>query len=134
MLTLRTAAAALLGAALLAACGEKKGAQDITGAEPGARVKFFNFAVNAPGVNFYANDAKATAISSTTGTESTLGTAFGAVSSGGFYSGLAPGQYTLTARIAAAADNNLVIASVPATLAQGRSYSYYLSGVYDATG
>ena len=35
----------------LAGC-EKNAVQDITGSLPGARIKFFNFGVNAPQVNF----------------------------------------------------------------------------------
>src|SRR3954464_383521 len=105
----RTLAVAL-GAAALASCGDE-GVQDITAAPPGAAVKFFNFAVNAPTVNFYANDVKLTAISATTctpptaaactttGIESTNGTAYGSVGNGGFYNGIAPGQYTLAGRI-----------------------------------
>jgi len=38
-------------------------------------VKFYNFSTGAPGVNFYANDTKLTAITSTTGAESTTGVA-----------------------------------------------------------
>ncbi|MDP9348242.1 MAG: hypothetical protein M3P24_03730, partial [Gemmatimonadota bacterium] len=60
--------AVLLCAATLAAC-EKNAVQDITGPVPSARVKFFNFGVNAPQVNFYANDTKMTATPSTTGQE-----------------------------------------------------------------
>ena len=93
--------AALLCAGALAACG-KEALQNITGTPPGASVKFFNFGVNAPGVNFYANDTKMTAISSTTGSESTTGTAYGGVGNGGLYAGIEPGQYTLSGRIAAA--------------------------------
>lgn len=124
--------AALLCVATLAAC-EKRGAQDITGAAPGARVKFFNFGVNTPGVNFYANDTKMTAISSTDTVESTTGTASGAAAAGGFYAGIAPGQYTLSGRIAAATDKNRAVASIPATLVDGKSYSFYLSGIYNTT-
>lgn len=127
------ALAALACAATLAGCGDKVGPQNITAAAPGAFVKFFNFGVNAPGVNFYANDAKVTAINSTTGTESTTGTAYGAAGSGGLYSGLTPGQYTFTGRIAAATDKDLVIATAPAQLADGKSYSFYLSGIYNTT-
>ena len=58
--------AVLLCAAMLSAC-EKNAVQDLTATTPGARIKFFNFGVNAPGVNFYANDAKVTAIGSATG-------------------------------------------------------------------
>jgi hypothetical protein len=122
----------LLSAVLVASCGDKQGAQDILGALPGARVKFFNFAVNGPGVNFYANDQKMTAITSATGTESTVGTNYSGVGSGGFYSAINPGQYTFTGRIAAATDKDLAIASAAATLAEGKSYSFYLSGFYDA--
>jgi hypothetical protein len=121
----------LLGAALLAACGEDA-VQDITAPATGARVKFFNFAVNAPNVNFYANDAKITAITSATGTESTVGVAFGGVGSGGFYSAIAPGQYTFSGRISAATDKNLPIATASASVEDGKSYSFYTSGFYDA--
>jgi len=122
----------LLGAMALAAC-EKNAVQDITGTLPGARIKFFNFGVNAPGVNFYANDAKVTAVSSTTGVEAVTGVTYGNVGSGALYSGLAPGQYTFTGRIAAAVDKDLAVATVPATLVDGKSYSLYLSGVYNTT-
>jgi hypothetical protein len=124
--------AALLCAAALASCG-KEALQNITGTPPGASIKFFNFGVNAPGVNFYANDTKVTAISSTTGSEATTGTAYGAVGNGGLYAGVEPGQYTLSGRIAAATDKNLAIATVPATLADGKYYSLYLSGIYNTT-
>ena len=163
--------AALLGTAALAAACDERGPQDITGAVPAARIKFFNFGVNAPGVNFYANDAKVTAIASADTVESTLGTASGAAAAGGcytggppgqctgsrrlaaaadrgeptrgpasgaaaaggFYSGVTPGQYTLSGRIAAATDKNLAIANVPATVADGKAYSFYLSGIYNTT-
>jgi hypothetical protein len=124
--------AALCGALVLASC-EKNAVQDIAGPAAGARIKFFNFGVNAPAVNFYANTAKVTAISSTTGTESTLGTGYGAVGSGSYYSAIAPGQVALTGRIAAATDKDLAIATVNASLADGKHYSFYLSGFYNAT-
>src|SRR5437899_4284462 len=44
-----------------------------------SRIKFFNFGVNAPGVNFYANDTKMTAILSSTGSEATTGVTYGTV-------------------------------------------------------
>ncbi len=124
--------AALCCAAALAAC-EKNRVQDITGPFPSARIKFFNFGVNAPGVNFYANETKMTAILSGTGTESTNGVTYGGVGAGGAYSAIAPGQYTVTGRIAAATDKDLPIATVSATIADGKFYSFYMSGFYDAT-
>lgn len=122
----------LLCAATLASC-EENGLQDITAPATGARIKFFNFGVNAPGVNFYANDTKLTAISSATGSESTIGTAYGGVGSGGLYMAIAPGQYTLKGKIAAATDKDLAIANLAATLTDGKYYSFYLSGFYNAT-
>ncbi len=124
--------AAVLCATLLSAC-EKNAVQDITGTLPGASIKFFNFAVNAPGVNFYAGDRKITAVTSATGTESVTGTVYGGVGAGGFYSAIAPGQHTLAGRIAAAADKDLAISSVAATIADGKQYSFYQSGFYSTS-
>jgi hypothetical protein len=98
-------------------------------------------------VNFYANTQKMTAISTTacqppndttavcksTGSESTTGTGYGAAGSGGFYNQIVPGQTTLTGKIAAATDNGLAISPVTATLEDGKFYSYFISGIYDAS-
>lgn len=123
--------AVLLSAAALAGC-EKNAVQDLTGPLPSARVKFFNFGVGSPPVNFYANDAKMTAISSTTGTESNLGVAYGSVAAGGLYAGIEPGQYTISGRIASATNKDVPISTVAATIQNGKQYSYYQSGFYDA--
>ena len=123
--------AVLLCAAALASC-DKNTVQDITGPLAASRVKFFNFSVSAPGVNFYANAAKITAITSGTGTESTNGVNYGGVGNGGLYSAIAPGQYTLTGRIAATIDKDLPIATVGTTIADGKYYSFYISGIYNA--
>lgn len=124
---------ALLFAAAISACSDSHGnaVQDITSPAPLSKIKFFNFAVGAPGVNFYANDTKMTAISSVTGAESTLGVAYGGVGSGGLYTGIAPGQYTLKGKIAAATDKDLTISNLTAGIADGKAYSYYQSGVYN---
>jgi hypothetical protein len=122
----------LLGAVALAAC-DKNAVQDITGTLPSARIRFFNFGVNAPQVNFYAGDRKMTAITSATGTEAVLGVAYGSVGGGGFYSALDPSSYVLTGKIAAATDKDLTVANVTSSLADGKVYSYYMSGFYDAT-
>ncbi|MEO5903617.1 MAG: hypothetical protein ABIQ55_06375, partial [Gemmatimonadaceae bacterium] len=55
------------------------------------------------------------------------------VGSGGFYTGIAPGQYTLTGKISAATDKDLPISNLPATIADGKFYSYYISGIYNTT-
>jgi hypothetical protein len=135
---------ALVCASALVAC-EKNAVQNITQPTSGAFVRFQNYGVNVPGVNFYANDQKLTAISAVTctpstdprcvagGIESTTGVAYGASANGGNYSMLAAGQYTLTGRIAAATDNGLAVATMSTTLADGKFYSYILSGIYNAT-
>jgi len=116
--------------------------------EGGSNVKFFNFAVGGPSVNFYINDYKASAVSATgcavlddsnrqaclsTGLESTAGVAYGAAAGGGFYADVAPGQITLSGRISATTDKNLAIASLPTTVAADKFYSFYLSGIYNTT-
>lgn len=143
--------AVLLGAAVLAACGDRNAAQNISAPTAGGAVKFFNFGVGAPTVNFYANDQKLTAASSTacssavdgkttdatclgTGKESTNGTGYGGgANGGGLYSSIAPGNYTLSGHITTTADNGVAISSTPATIDNGKFYSYFLSGIYNTT-
>jgi hypothetical protein len=142
--------ALLLGVALIASC-DKNTTRDISGPTAGAAVKFFNFGVGDTTVNFYANDQKLTAGSSTScsssvngttsdttclngGKEARTGTGYGGGANGtGLYSSVAPGAYTLSARLTTAADNGVAISSIPATLADGGFYSYYLSGIYSKT-
>ncbi len=125
--------AALLCAGLLSACGEDAVQKLITAPLAASRVKFFNFGVNAPGVNFYANETKMTAVVSASGTESTTGTAYGGVGAGGAYAAIAPGQYTLAGKIAAATDKDLAVATVATNIEDGKYYSFYMSGFYNTT-
>jgi hypothetical protein len=138
-----------VSAVTFAACSyEKNAVQDITAPISGANVKFFNLGVNAPGLNFFANDAKVTAVSSTNcspppatpnpactanGAESATGTAFGAVAAGGLYNVLSPGSVTLAGKIAAVTDNGLAVATTAANLENGKYYSFYTSGIYNTT-
>jgi len=131
-MTRHTSIAALLLAGLLSACGTKE-VQDITGPFGNSRIRFFNFGVNAPGVNFYANNTKMTAVLSASGVESTNGVAYGGVSAAGAYSAIDPGQYTVTGKIAATTDKDLPISTLNATIADSKYYSFYMSGFYDAT-
>jgi hypothetical protein len=127
--------AALLCAGLLTACGEDAVQEVITAPLPAARIRFFNFGVNAPGVNFYADATKMSAITSASGSEATTGTAYGSASAGssGLYSAIDPGQHTLTGKIAAATDKDLAISTATATIAEGKYYSFYMSGFYNST-
>jgi hypothetical protein len=140
---------ALLGLIALAAC-EKNAVRDITAPMPAARILFFNFAVGAPGVHLYADDAKVTATAFSAcsaaknppetsndtlcleqGRQSTLGVNYGGVAAGGRYSGLDAGARTIQARLAS--DQATVVSSVQANVQQGKHYSYYQSGFYSAT-
>lgn len=124
--------AALLCAVTLAGCGEKVDPiGPVRGPAPAARIKFFNFSVGSPGVNFYGNDTKMTAISSSTGAESTTGTTYTNAGAGGLYVGIAPGQYTFSGRIAAATDKDLAISTAAQAIATGKMYSFYQSGIYN---
>jgi hypothetical protein len=134
---------ALACIALLAACGDSA-VQKITAAPPGSAIKFYNFGVCGttqttttscmPGVNFYANETKITAISSTSGTESSTGTNYGGVGNNGIYSGIEPGTYSVSGRISAAGtDKDAPVSNTSVTLEDGKYYSYYLSGFYNTT-
>lgn len=142
----------LLAALGVTAACEKNAVQglDDPNAGNGANVKFFNFSVGSPQVNFYVNEQKVTAVSATgcfiltdenraqclaSGIESTTGVAYGSGGNGTnvYYSDVTPGSVTVTGRIAAATDKNLAIATLPATVDAGKFYSYYLSGIYNTT-
>lgn len=116
---------------IVAACGENPLQVLPTDSLQSSRIKFFNFGVNAPGVNFYADEVKMTAVLSATGNEATTGVAYGGVGNGGAYSHIAPGTYTMTGRIAATTDKDLPIASLSTTIVAGRFYSLYMSGFYN---
>src|SRR5512146_3583303 len=137
-------AAVLLSATLLASCGEKAVQNISAPTVPSARVKFHNFSPSSVGVNFFANDQKMTAVltsacfrpttaadstsCSTTGIESATGTTYGGVGSGGRYDAIDPGQYTLAAKIAA---QTTTVASLSQTIADGKYYSFFMSGIYN---
>ncbi len=125
--------AALLCASLVSACGPSA-LQDITTPPPAAsRIRFFNFGVNAPGVNFYSDATKMTAILSSTGVESTNGIAYGGVSANGDYLAIDPGSHTFTGKIAATTDKDLAISMLTTTIVSGSFYSLYQSGFYNTT-
>jgi hypothetical protein len=151
MRTFRSILMLLLAAATLTACDKNAvGLLDDPDAGNGANVKFFNFSVGSPQVNFYVNDKKVTAISATgcyllddanrqqcltSGSESTSGVAYGSAGHSGsaWYSDVAAGQVTISGKIAAATDKNLAIANLQSNVEAGKFYSYYLSGIYNTT-
>src|SRR2546427_4369061 len=98
---------ALLLVAALAAC-EKNTVQTLPFEPPqNTRIKFFNFGVNAPQVNFYADAIKMTAVQSGTGVEANTGVAYGGAGNGGVYLSIAAGAHALTGPVAAAKGKGL---------------------------
>src|SRR5437773_11461203 len=116
--------ALLVVTAALAAC-EKNTVQTLPFEPPqNTRIKFFNFGVNAPQVNFYADAIKMTAVQSGTGVEAHTGVAYGGAGNGGVYLSIAAGSHPLPGRIAAATDQDLRIATVAASPAEGTMRSF----------
>lgn len=112
----------LLCAAAIVSC-DKVNPQGITEAPPGGvSIKFANFGVGAPSVNFYANDTKMTAVGPTSS-----GVAYGGFGAGGYYTDIAPGNYTIQGR-----EGDVAISSLPVTLEAGKHYTFYQSGFYNA--
>lgn len=126
--------AVLLLSAIIYSC-DKTDIQTIDGPANGASVKFFNFAINSPVINYYANDIKVTSAVSTTGSESgTTGLAYAAVyPATNAYAILPGGVYDLKATRPsnAAADPKLVINKLNTSLVEGKNYSLYLCGFYN---
>jgi hypothetical protein len=118
--------------ATLAACS-KDAVQIISAPVSGANVKFFNFSMGAPGVNFFANDAQITALRSDSGATTKSGTTYGNAAAGGLYNSVSAGQVSLSGRIGTVADAGVAIATVATPLVDGKYYSLYLSGPYNAT-
>ena len=137
-------------AALLSSCKlfDETAVQDITDPADAAttRVKFHNFAPSSVGVNFYANNQKVSAISSTrcsptpaaadgeacrtTGFELATGTTYSNAAAGGLYISLEPGSTTLASRIANSAT---VVSTLTQNIEAGKFYTFVMSGIYNTT-
>lgn len=126
--------ATLFIAVLFNAC-KKDGVHELptTTTNGKALLKFFNFGVNSPSVNFFVNDNKITAIASVTGVEALTGLAYGGVFPATNYCLLPPASYTFKGIIpdGAAVDPKVVVANIPGTLQGDKSYSFYTCGIYN---
>jgi hypothetical protein len=100
----------------------------------GAQIKFFNFGVGAPSINFFASSAKVSAVVSATGKEAVGGVAYGSVFPATNYSLLAGQAYTFTGVVPenAAVNPGVVVATLPGTIEAKKFYSLYTSGIYNA--
>jgi len=128
--------AVILLSVFLFSC-KKDGIKQIetTSTDGGGQIKFFNFGVSSPSLNFYANNGKVSAIVSATGTEAATGLPYGSVFPATNYSLLTAGSYTFTGVVPAlaVANPNTVVATLPATIEAGKFYSLYTCGIYNAT-
>lgn len=103
--------------------------------ENGGQIKFFNFGVSSPSLNFYANNGKVSAIVSATGTEATTGILYGSVFPTTNYSLLSPATYSFTGVVPALAtvNPNVVVATLSTAIEAGKFYSLYTCGIYNTT-
>lgn len=102
----------------------------------GARVKLYNFGINAPTVNFYSNDTKISAVLSATGVESINGISFGNVYPTIGYALSPEGQRlfkAITPSTITTTTPNLTIAAVSAEVTNDKFYSVFVGGIYNAT-
>lgn len=116
---------------------EKKGlaVPDITKPITGAKVRLYNFAYNSPGVNFYANELKISAVTSANGSEAVGGVAFGGTYPANQYALAPAGQTKFKAQTSStnATMPNTILASVDKNIEEDKYYSIFTSGVYNAT-
>ncbi|MFD0940554.1 hypothetical protein [Pedobacter boryungensis] len=129
----------LLALAMMFASCEKNAVVDITTPYSGAQFKYYNFAINGPTVNFYANDVKTTATLTASGVEAATGVNFGGlVPLRGYslspvgsvkFSSLTPS--TMVVNAALGQGPNIETSAVTKTVEDGKNYSYYTSGIYD---
>jgi len=128
--------AAILLSTLLFSC-KKEGIHEVptTTTDGGGQIKFFNFGVNSPSLNFYANDGKISAIVSASGTEASTGLAYGSVFPTLSYSLLTAGTYTITGVVPAlaATNPNAIVSSLSVPIAADKFYSLYTCGIYNTT-
>jgi len=100
----------------------------------GARIRLYNFAINGLTVNFYSNETKISATLSTTEAEAVAGTNFGGTYPVNQYA-LAPvgdrNILSITPRNLAT-NGNVTTSSTPGSFVDGKFYSVFTCGIYDA--
>jgi hypothetical protein len=130
----------VLGLMIMIAACKKNAVVDITTPYSGGQFKYYNFAINAPTVNFYANSSKTAATASASGLEAAAGTLYGGVTPTRGYA-LAPvgtgvvfkaiTSSTMPVVVATGQGPSIEIASVTQDVVEGKNYSFYTSGIYD---
>jgi len=126
-----------LAVSVFSSC-EKNAVQEIDAPPPnGVFIKCYNFAVGGPSVNFYVDDTMISATNSTTGAEAATGVAFAGVfpTNNSYLVLNNVGNVAFKTKISSTATENAntIISNVPATVEAGKYYSFFTSGIYDAT-
>jgi len=136
---------ATLGLVLLNACGKQTTFPDII-REPSAnhgQVRFYNFVMNGPTVNFYANGIKSTSIVSATGEEAATGVGWGGTHPSIGYveipvgtnvkiDAITPKNMVIPANNINNYEKSLLAASLTIPKVEGlKQYSVYLCGLWD---
>ena len=122
----------------LSSC-KKNAVVNITKPYAGAQFKYYNFAINSPSVNFFANGVKTAATSSVTGLESPTGVLYGGLVPVMGYSLSPTGTVvfkavtpsTMPMVVATGQGPSIEVASVTKDVVEGKNYSFYTSGIYD---
>jgi hypothetical protein len=99
-----------------------------------AKVRLYNFSINAPSANFYSDDQKLSATLSANGNEAVAGIGFGGTYPTNQYALAPTGTRTInfvTPRTLATGAN-LTVASVTHNFVDQKYYSVFTSGIYDA--
>lgn len=124
-------------AVLLVSSCDKDAVQIIDTPPNGPLVKVYNFALNGPSANFYINDFKISAANSTSGVELATGLGYSGVfpTNNSYVNAPISGSVTFKTIVPVAATTNpgVTIANISSTIESGKYYSFYTSGVFDAT-
>lgn len=123
-------------ALMISSCA-KDAVQIIDTPPNGPFVKVYNFALNGPSANFFINDFKISAANSTTGIELATGLAYSGVfpANNNYINAPTSGSVIFKTIIPAAATVNpgITVANISSTIETGKYYSFYTSGLFDAT-
>ncbi len=126
----------LLIISLFVGACEKNAVQKIDTTADGAFVRFYNFALSAPSVNFYVNDVKVTATNSASGTEAITGVNAGGIfpANNNYLALKTTGTVSFKAftPTTAVVDPNINVTNIAGEISEGKYYSFFTSGVYDA--
>ncbi len=126
----------ILSAFFFSSC-EKTAVQQIDAPPSGAFVRAYNFAVSGPSINFYIDNTKISATTSATGVEANTGVAYAGIfpANNSYLVQPTVGNVNFITKLPStvATDGGRVIASIPATVEKGKYYSFFTSGIYNAT-